>query len=88
MTDRVRIGVSVTIFDSVSEGDDYQLNNLCMIQPKIPAGAAFDQDVFEFLRCLCLEQQRDRSIIINAIVREYAQRHESRQKPPEPAIHS
>ncbi len=54
-----------------------------MTQPKIAAGVAFDPEVLEFLRDLCTEFQRDRSFVINAIVRDYAQQHR-RTKPRKP----
>ena len=58
-----------------------------MIQPKIGAGVAFDPDVLEYLRRVCTEFQRDRSFVINAIVREHAQRQQARSRKREPAIH-
>ena len=58
-----------------------------MIQPKIAAGVAFDPDVLEFLRGLCAEFQRDRSFVINAIIRDYAQQHQDRPGNQERAIH-
>ncbi len=51
-----------------------------MNQSKIAAGVAFDPEVLEFLRGLCAEYQRDRSFVINAIVRDYAQQ-QQRTKP-------
>lgn len=58
-----------------------------MNQTKIAAGVAFDPEVLEFLRGLCAEYQRDRSFIINAIVRDYAQQHrQPKPKRPERAI--
>lgn len=58
-----------------------------MIQPKIAAGVAFDPDVLEYLRRVCTEFQRDRSFVINAIVREHAQRQQARPRKRERAIH-
>ena len=58
-----------------------------MTQPKIAAGVAFDPEVLEFLRDLCTEFQRDRSFVINAIVRDYAQQHrQAKPRKPERAI--
>ena len=58
-----------------------------MIQSKIAAGVAFDPDVLEYLRGLCAELQRDRSFVINAIVREHALQQQTRPRKPERAIH-
>ena len=58
-----------------------------MTQPKIAAGVAFDPDVLEFLRGLCAEFQRDRSFVINAIVRDYARKQQDRPRKGERAIH-
>ena len=57
-----------------------------MNQARIAAGVAFDQDVLEYLRRLCQENQRDRSFIINALVREHARQREDRTRKAEPAI--
>ena len=59
-----------------------------MTQTRIAAGVAFDRDVLEYLRRLCTEAQRDRSFIINAIVREHARQSSEREivKEPETAI--
>ena len=58
-----------------------------MIQTKIAAGVAFDPDVLEYLRGLCAEFQRDRSFVINAIIRDYAQHQKAEPKKRERAIH-
>ena len=57
-----------------------------MTPPKIAAGVAFDADVLEFLRRMCSEIQRDRSFVINAIVRDYARQQQARPKRRERAI--
>ena len=67
-------------------GNDYKLITSFMTSPKIAAGVAFDQDVLEFLSGLCAEFQRDRSFIINAIVRNYAQQQQARPRKEERAI--
>ena len=58
-----------------------------MIPSKIAAGVAFEPDVLEFLSRLCTEFQRDRSFVINAIVRNYAKQQQARPRRREPAIH-
>jgi hypothetical protein len=69
--------------------DNYQLITSCMTPPKIAAGVAFDPDVLEYLRRLCAEFRRDRSYMINAIVRDHAQQQQARPRPRkrERAIH-
>lgn len=57
-----------------------------MTPPKIAAGVAFDPEVLEFLRRLCTEFQRDRSFVINAIIRDYARQQQVRPKKQERAI--
>ena len=57
-----------------------------MTQPKIAAGVAFDPEVLEYLRRVCTEFQRDRSFVINAIIRDYAQQQQVRPKNRERAI--
>ena len=57
-----------------------------MTPSKIAAGVAFDPDVLEFLSRLCTEFKRDRSFVINAIVRDYAKQQESRPRKRERAI--
>jgi hypothetical protein len=61
-------------------GNVYQLIKHPMTQPKIAAGVAFDQAVLEYLRLLCGEVQRDRSFVINAIIREHARQSQQMQK--------
>ena len=51
-----------------------------MSQSKIAAGVAFDPDVLDYLRRLCTEFQRDRSFVINAIVRDYAQQQQAQPR--------
>ena len=58
-----------------------------MHPPRIGAGVAFDRDVLDYLRLVCAEQRRDRSFVINAIVREHAAQKLSRSSKPERAIH-
>lgn len=58
-----------------------------MTPPKIAAGVAFDPDVLEFLRHLCAEFRRDRSFVINAIIRDYARQQHTRPRKRERAIH-
>lgn len=82
----VMMGSSIDPADSSASWTTYQLTVPCMIQPRFGAGVAFDQDVLEYLRRLCEEFQRDRSFIINAIVREHAKRNLERVKKPERAI--
>ncbi len=67
-------------------GNDYKLITSFMTPPKIAAGVAFDPDVLEFLSGLCTEFQRDRSFVINAIVRNYAQQQQARPRKEERAI--
>jgi hypothetical protein len=57
-----------------------------MTPPKIGAGVAFDPDVLEYLRRLCAEFRRDRSFIINAIVRDHARQQKARPRARERAI--
>jgi len=57
-----------------------------MTPPKIAAGVAFDPEVLKFLRRLCAEFQRDRSFVINAIIRDYARQQQVRPKKQERAI--
>ena len=55
-----------------------------MTQPRFAAGVAFDQDVLEYLRSLCEALQRDRSFVINAIVREHALLREGKRPAQKP----
>ena len=57
-----------------------------MPQPKIAAGVAFDPDVLDYLRRLCTEFQRDRSFVINAIVRDYAQQQQAQPRKRERVV--
>jgi len=49
---------------------------------RFTSGVSFDPDVLEYLQLLGEQHQRPRSFIINAIVREHAQR--TRDKKPSP----
>lgn len=57
-----------------------------MTSPKVAAGVAFDPDVLEFLKHLCSEFRRDRSFVINAIIRDYARQQHTRPRRREPVI--
>ena len=57
-----------------------------MTPSKTAAGVAFDPDVLEFLRDVCTEFRRDRSFVINAIVRDYARQQQARPRRRERAI--
>ena len=67
-------------------GNVYQLTDPFMIPPKIAAGVAFDPEVLEFLGRVCTEFQRDRSFVINAIIRDYARQQQVRPRKRERAI--
>ena len=67
-------------------GNAYQLTAPFMTPPKIAAGVAFDPEVLEYLRRVCTEFQRDRSFVINAIIRNYAQQQQARPRKRERAI--
>ena len=58
-----------------------------MTPSKIAAGVAFEPDVLEFLSRLCTEFHRDRSFVINAIVRDYAKHQQTKPRKKERAIH-
>ena len=57
-----------------------------MTPSKIAAGVAFEPDVLEFLSRLCTEFHRDRSFVINAIVRDYAKQQRAKPRKQERAI--
>jgi hypothetical protein len=67
-------------------GNAYQLTVPFMTPPKIAAGVAFEPEVLEFLSRICAEFQRDRSFVINAIIRDYAQQQQLRPRKRERAI--
>jgi hypothetical protein len=72
MSGCVILGESIDTPEKPATDGDYQLTQPSMIPTKKAAGVAFDPDVLEYLRRLCAEQQRDRSFIINAIIRHHA----------------
>ena len=72
MSGCVILGESIDMPAKPSTDGDYQLTQPSMSPTKKAAGVAFDPDVLEYLRRLCAEQQRDRSFIINAIIRHHA----------------
>jgi len=58
-----------------------------MIPTKKAAGVAFDPDVLDYLRRLCEAHQRDRSYLINAIIRDHAVEWQLKPRKREPIIH-
>lgn len=50
---------------------------------RVSAGVVFESDVLTFINQLALSQQRNRSFIINSIIRYYAKLMQSPQSPTE-----
>ena len=71
----------------LARGELYQVITPFVTPSKIAAGVAFDPDVLEFLTHLCTEFHRDRSFVINAIVRDYAKQQQARPRKRERAIY-
>lgn len=53
---------------------------------RVSAGVVFESDVLAFIDQLALSQQRNRSFIINNIIRFYARAMQSPQAPAEAAL--